>query len=343
MKLISMNDTPDINDPPLMYWQSRKYSEQNVVDVCNAVNHQLMVALVQFKGRGAVDVTVSKKTWERQEGHYPTVAKFFTELAARPKLRDRRGCLVVWLEDGLWDWQQEHSWNAPTLSFGRHIYDNHTFVIPDPAYVGSRGYQSDIENIRSIENGIGFENKIRTVFFRGAAVGLGIEGDNWKNTARGRLSILSRDMKKPEILDAKMTKMNHLPESQQKVLVEAGVIGEYIPFKDFLRYLYLIHADGYCCSWPSLFTKLACDSVTVRILGEYEQWYYRDLTPWRHYVPLRPDLADFDRVYQWLISNDQAVRDIISEAHSFLEKRLNYERCAAETEDLCARILDCER
>ncbi len=243
----------------------------------------------------------------------------------------------------MWDCHQEYSWNAPTLSFGRTIFDNHTFLIPDPAFTESHGYLKDIDKIKAVEQNLKFEEKKKVLFFRGAAACCGMDGPQWAETPRGSIAVCSRNLNNTQILDARMTKISHLTPEQQELLKEAGVIGEYLPFAKFLEYLYLLHVDGYHCSWPSLFTKLASNSLTVRILGRYEQWYYHELTPWRHYVPIEPNLTDVVRVHEWLVTHDDAVREIIAEAHRFLDERLNYDYCLAETEDLCARILDCRR
>ncbi len=72
-----------------MYWQARGYSDEDVTNVGNAVNDKLMAARVVFYGEGKLEVSVTSKTWERQEGHYPAVARFFAELAKRPKLLER--------------------------------------------------------------------------------------------------------------------------------------------------------------------------------------------------------------------------------------------------------------
>ncbi len=332
-----------INDAPYAFWRAQGYSEADTEQLTRAVDSTLMAAKLTFQGEGRAVVRITQKTWDRKEGHFPSIINFASELAARPTLRNRQGSVLIWLEDGVWEGHEHYTRLAPVLSFGKTIYNHHTFVMPDPAFIDSKGYLEEIEKIRNIEQGLSFETKRRTVFFRGAAVGPGIESENWPSTPRARISILSRDLNRPDVLDAKMTKMDHLPAAQQAALSQAGVIGDYVKFDQFLQYLYLIHADGYHCSWPSLYTKLATNSVVVRILGHFEQWYYHDLIPWKHYVPLTPELYDFKQVQEWLVNNDKAVQEIISNAHTFIQARLSYEYCLAETEHLCAKILDLYR
>ncbi|MCO6429294.1 MAG: hypothetical protein J5J00_00410 [Deltaproteobacteria bacterium] len=330
------------NHAALRYWQLTGYSDQDVDAICESLNSTEMIARLRFDGEGSVEMAISTRTWERQEGHFPAIMKFFNEVAQQPSLRDLRGSMVVWLEDGVWAWNQQHPKKAPILSFGRQITDFHTFLIPDPAFLDTRGYQTDIAEIRQWEQEIHPQHKKRTAFWRGAATGLGIETENWRMSARGRLALLARDLNDPSVLDAKISKVNHLSESQQRIFISENIVGESCPFREFLDYLYLIDADGHCCAWRSLFLKLATSSVVLKITSDYEQWYFHELVPWRHYVPLKSDLSDFMDAYRWLEENREKAREITAGAHELL-RTITYYRALEETGALCAAILKCKR
>ncbi len=63
----------------------------------------------------------------------------------------------------------------------------------------------------------------------------------------------------------------------------------------------------------------------------YRQWFYDRLTPWRHYVPVRADLADFDEKLAWLFSvPEEAAR--IARAGQALAAEIRFAPEMAEAE-----------
>jgi len=251
----------------------------------------------------------------------------------------KKGAIIVWIEDGLFKWRQNFSSRAPILAFGRHIHDQRTALIPDPAFIESRGYENDLAEARSWLPGVSWEDKAPTVFWRGATTGLGIESPDWVKTARGKLVLLAKEIDNPEILDAKFSKTKNLDEEHQKTIRDLGVVDKNVPFREFLSRRYLVDADGYCSAWRSLFLKLASGCATLKIQSDYEQWYFRELVPWKNFVPLCNDLKDFNEVYTWLREHDEAAQGI-AEQGAVLTSRITYERCFDETAELCAQLLN---
>lgn len=337
-----------INQPALDYWRGSLASSSHnkkqtsslndtINHVCSELDKKLMFARVTLLGNEQLEVVISSKTWERQEGHYPTVTRFFSDMARHPLLANKQTAFIVWLEDGLWQWQQQYSMRAPTMAFGRQIYDKCTFLIPDPAFMEEKGYQKDLTEFDELTRLYPWQDRIPTIFWRGAATGLGIEGVNWSKTARGRLTLLAKEINDRNILDAEITKISHLPPAQQEILLAKTLVGPPVPFKDFLKYRYMVDADGYCCAWKSLFLKLASGSVTLKIQSEYEQWYFHRLAPWVNYIPLKPDLADLKAVASWLQENDEVAAKIAEEGRR-LAGNITYENALDEVAAICAEL-----
>ena len=313
----------EINQPALAYWKSHGYKKEDIDQVCKELDDEFMLARVSFEGNGKVNVSISKKTWSRQEGHYPTVLEFFAELAKLPQCEELKGTILVWLEDGLWLHNRDAFKKVPVFTYGKHFSDHESLLMPDPSFLKTFGYKIDRDKINSWDNAV--NKKLKTIFWRGAASGIGIEGPDWSSTPRGRITLLSNKISNLDILDAKITRYKHLSDEQKEVLKQAEVIGEECEFKDFLNYLYLIDADGYSCAWQSLFLKLLSKSLVLKIHSNYRQWYFDKLIPWVHYVPIREDLCDLLDTYDWLIHNDSEVRAIIANANSLLEE-ITYEK-----------------
>ena len=147
----------------------------------------------------------------------------------------------------------------------------------------------------------------------------------------------AKDPQNSDILDARFTKIDHLPGIQQKIFRDLGITDTYMEFYEFLKFKYLINADGYSCAWKSLFLKLASPSLTVILQSDIEQWYFRELLPWVHYVPMRFDAKDVIDVYEWLIGHSDEVEEIIRNANKLVSS-VSYGREIERTVRLLGEI-----
>lgn len=331
------------NEGAIRYFNLTKYSSEDVPHVGAAINEEWMFALVNFKGEGKIDFTVSQKTWDRQEGHYPTIMGLCQALSKSSELFHLKGSVMIWLEDGMWPWPQHHAWRVPIFAFGKDIADRQTLLIPDPAYLGSAGYVKERERSDEASDAIPWEKRIPTIFWRGAATGGGIESlYHWESTPRGRLVLKAKEVADAQVLDARITKTSHLPVEMQTTMRDLGVLGEEVPFDRFFNYRYLVDADGYHCAWKSLFMKLISGSVVLKIDSPLEQWYHHELVPWKHYIPLARDLGDFKQVAEWVRSHDREARQIAL-AGAEAARKITFERSVAEVVAVFAAALNCQR
>lgn len=335
------SDALAINREPLLYWGATGYTSTSCFDLCSGIDQQAMAAMISFSGDGAISVRITKKTWERQAGHYQTMQSIFGSLVAHPMLKPLKGDLIVWLEDGMWAAHKELSKTAPVLAFGREISDTHTIIIPDPAYLGSSGYTEDLQHSAIVSMQHPWEERSPIVYWRGAATGLGIEGDDWKKTARGQLTLLSNRIANRKILDAKLTRLKHLPMEQIDTMLREGVVDDEVPFDTFFKYRYMVDADGYSCAWRSLYLKLALGSIVLKVKSPFEQWYHRRLIPWHHYIPLESDLSDFNSAYEWLRNNDEKAREIVQAGERFI-RGITLEQTLDELAYYCSELLLCQ-
>lgn len=309
--------SPSINSSAIRYWELTGYTASDIGALCNQINSEWMFAVVTFLGNGKISFDISQRTWDRGEGHYPTVMQVFAAIAKHPLLRNERGNIVVWLEDGMWDWCQPYSRKIPMLAFGRNVHDSTTLLMPDPAYIGAIGYEDDFVQSRRFREMIPWERRESTIFWRGAATGIGIEGPEWGATARARLACKAQEVGDSRIIDAKLSRVKHLPQEAAEGLRARGLVDAEVPFERFFHYKYMVDADGYHCAWKSLFLKLATGSTVLKMNSPFEQWYHRELVPWRHYIPVSSDLSDLMDIYSWLITHDQQAKEIAETGASF--------------------------
>jgi hypothetical protein len=334
-----MASLDNINQIPLTYWGYTKYTENDVNTICQSIDDKILAAKVVFD-KGKISLTITKRTWVIQQGHYPTIMNFFRDISKNEITKDLSGSLIVWLEDGMWPWQPQLEFikKVPILSFGRHIHDRYSFLIPDPAFLDDYGYLADKQEIAEIESKIKYEDKIETIFWRGAATGLGFIKDEWVQSPRGKLSLMANQINNPKILDAKISRTSDISKDCLEQLLEANVTGEAIPFADFLTYKFLVDADGHCCAWRSLFLKLLSNSVVFKIDSLYEQWYFNKLIPWKHFIPLTANLDNIIDCYNWAVSHPNEVQDIIRNAH-LLTESITYQQEVENTAILCREII----
>ena len=312
------------NEAPTRFWAHSRYKEEAVHKLSAEINNEWMFAMVTLHGGGKISFSVSQKTWARHEGHYPVVMQLFNAVAKDPRLANLRGSFVVWLEDGMWEWCQSYSRRAPILSFGRSIADSTTFLIPDPAFIGALGYALERKQSERFASRVPWQQRRSTIFWRGAATGIGIEGPEWLHTARAKLVLAARAIGDPLLVDAKLTRIQHLPQHQILNLAQQGLVHDEVPFEDFFKYKYVVDADGYHCAWKSLFLKLMMGSVVLKIDSPFEQWYHRNLMPWRHYIPVSRDVKELQEVHEWIVAHDKEARAIAQAGGEFIS-RVNLE------------------
>lgn len=313
------------NAAPLRFWTHTGYREEDVRRLCSEISHEWMFAMVSFHGAGKISFSVSQRTWERNEGHYPVVMQLFDAVAKDPRLSGARGSLVVWLEDGMWDWCQPYGRRAPILSFGRNVQDTTTLLLPDPAFVGAFGYAAERHQSEQFAARVSWDQRRPTIFWRGAATGIGIEGPEWVHTSRAKLVREAKEIGDSTIVDAKLTRIRHLPPQAKEILLSEGLVDEEVPFESFFNFKYVVDVDGYHCAWKSLFLKLMMGSVVLKVDSPFEQWYHDRLVPWRHYVPVSKDIKELKQVHEWLLHHDQAAREIALAGSDFIAS-VNLER-----------------
>jgi hypothetical protein len=187
--------------------------------------------------------------------------------------------------------------NHKVLAFGRHKNDPHTVMMPDTDFIKTRGY---VELKQEIDReDIKWEDKIDNIFWRGGCHGFGYQEYD---------PVLKR--------------------CQRQMLIDYSINKEWIdakasyssPKSEFLKYKYQIDIDGEVNAWSALWWKLYSNSVVFKVDSHYEQWYYKDLKEWIHYIPVKGDLSDLEEKYQWALNNDEKCKRIALQGKEFISK-----------------------
>lgn len=300
-----------MNESALSYWRSTGYNREELVSLCSRIDKTHLAALVDFLPGGGRSVTVTSRVGETDQGHVLSTLRFLNDVwvfAAQDLGVQLLGPILLWLEDGVWEGDYEYTRVAPFLCFGRCNDDHYPLLIPDAAFIESRGYFSERQEIDHAEQGHPWQEKRQILYWRGASSGV-TRAIPWYDAPRARLVLLSRTSTLP--IDARFSLLDVAPPDEAYfALREGGFLSPSVPFVEFLKYRYLIDVDGHHCAWRSLFLKLLSKSAVMKVQSPYCQWYFDRLHPWIHYVPVRDTLEDLGGLLEWALHHDSEMRAI---------------------------------
>ena len=67
---------------------------------------------------------------------------------------------------------------------------------------------------------------------------------------------------------------------------------ESVPISEHLAYKYQISIDGITAAWQRVPWIMLSGSVLLFVDTNTEEWFYKDIKPWVHYVPVKNDLSN---------------------------------------------------
>lgn len=85
---------------------------------------------------------------------------------------------------------------------------------------------------------------------------------------------------------------------------------------------------------------LAMGSAVIVQDFPYEEWFLSSMRPGVHYIPLKADLSDLDKVLRWVRDNPHRVRRIAANGRLFYERYLSYERVEEFLYELVYRLAE---
>ncbi|XP_037617789.1 protein O-glucosyltransferase 1 [Sebastes umbrosus] len=123
---------------------------------------------------------------------------------------------------------------------------------------------------------------------------------------RDPLILLSREA--PELVDAEYTK-NQAWKSERDTLGRPPA--KEIPLVDHCKYKYLFNFRGVAASFRFKHLFL-CGSLVFHVGDEWQEFFYPQLQPWVHYIPVKQDLSDVRELLQFVKENDAIAQEVAS-------------------------------
>jgi hypothetical protein len=157
------------------------------------------------------------------------------------------------------------------------------------------------------------------------------------DSARWRLCKLAFNSKQRDLFDVGLVEIPTFLTDQRDIDVSpvGGLVAPIKPMIEFQRYLAILDMDGN--SWSSRFGTLLCfNSVTVKVEPLYVDYFYYDLKPWEHYVPIKADFSDLEENMNFIMDpkNERQVKNIIATANNWCAQRFVFDELAKDMLDI---------
>ena len=209
----------------------------------------------------------------------------------------------------------------PVMAFSRHKNDPSVILVPDTDFIASRGHVELKDEIDTYD--IPWEEKKNAMVWRGGNNGMGYGAYNIDGPQEvsvdidGITTITTRLLNQREllVLFSRRSKYAHMMNIQ----FSRKGLSNSLNKQSMLQYKYQLDIDGEVNAWSGLIWKLYSGSVVFKVNSHYEQWYYSNLHPWIHYIPVRGDLQDLDDQIAWAMANDGVAQQIAQNGRAFVQ------------------------
>jgi hypothetical protein len=293
-----------------LYESTRHIMQRSAVAtrlVMSFAETEMDCALLDFD-RGTLHVGIAR-SYTTTERFHTCIVQYFQGfmpylLRLYDAFPDLSGRAALWLDDIS---------RGPGLGFTEGVLPDQ-FALPDPMFIRSDGYQQ----VRAYfpDAWVPWRDRSPTVFWRGATTGhRSRERPGWHELPRFRLCQAAIDARNPALFDIGINKIVQIDDPQEVQAIHAsGLMRETVPQEAYLNYRHSIDVDGNANSWPGLFTKLLMHNTVFKIESDhgYRQWYYHELIPWTHYIPVDKDYAMLEERTQWALLHPDRAYSIAS-------------------------------
>ena len=201
----------------------------------------------------------------------------------------------------------DDSADAAGLAFCSNRDD--TILIPDTDFLGTYGYRES--RLDFMVNSPPWSMRKPIAFWRGTTTGVRIE-EAWQALPRLNLCALANQETTSSLFDVGVSSFAQVSKKEKNEIIASGYLRAYRPMSISNQYQYQIDIDGNTNAWAALFQKLLSGSVVLKVAspGNFRQWYYDQLIPWKNFVPVRSDMSDLVEKIQWLLTHDDEAREI---------------------------------
>jgi hypothetical protein len=234
---------------------------------------------------------------------------------------------VISFNDSFYHVPALSSCKGPLFSFAKRSQDRGIILIPDHAALA--GYIEEKEELEKGNTSYPWHLKKNKALWRGVNSGFlpgsldFMNPNNFQQYPRVILCKLSKE--NSDLLDAGFTSLTHVGLQMKEILNRLGYVKDYVSISEHLKYKYQILIDGYTCAWHRGYWQLFSNCVMIKQTSPDFQWYYGELEPYVHFIPVDNQLNDLIEKIKWAQQHDNEVKQIVQNANHFADTHLNYE------------------
>ena len=178
--------------------------------------------------------------------------------------------------------------NIRSVAFGRELTGHDSVgLIPDIYYINGRGFEHLRHDARSAPP---WRSRASVVAWRGSVTGSG-PYTSAEEIPRVGLTRACRDLPHTDVrlIGVHPTMHNVFSGDRIEELIAGHDLkGDWWPMPRFGDFKFVLDIDGHANAW-GLLEKLILGCCVLKVASPYEQWFYGQMRPWVHYVPIRSD------------------------------------------------------
>ncbi|MDN3504648.1 MAG: glycosyl transferase family 90 [Rhabdochlamydiaceae bacterium] len=211
--------------------------------------------------------------------------------------------------------------NCPILVGSKNKHLKKAICFHDRYFMNEKSFDKNWSKISSFYKNIelDWDKKIDKLIWRGNTVGPSeiYSSSKWENLHRGRLVDMS--IKRPDIIDAKFTKLSNFKENEYQILMDKmqKCFDHPLSLEKQFQYRYQIVMDGKCAPFPEIRSKLLSNSILFKPNSKFVMWYSSQLQPYQHYVPVENNLSNLGKQILWAKENCDEAKQIAKRGRQF--------------------------
>ncbi|XP_031848296.1 protein O-glucosyltransferase 2 [Nomia melanderi] len=179
-----------------------------------------------------------------------------------------------------------------------------TYDITQSSLEGMGRVMLDLLSIQG-NTDVPWKRKIEKVFWQG------------RDSCRERLDLIDISRKHPDLFNVSITNFFFFKNEMDKY----GPVQSRTSFFNFFKYKYQLNIDGTVAAYRFPYL-LAGDSLVLKQKSKYYEFFYNDLVPEKHYVPVENDLSDLVEKIIWAKEHDGDALEISKAARQFARDNL---------------------
>lgn len=201
---------------------------------------------------------------------------------------------------------------VPIFSWGKDIGEDYDILLP---YFQLLYYNSSLKHMDQLN--IAWEQKIAKAVWRGTTTGGTFTNFNWPKYPRALM--VSHCQRHHDFCDAGFV---DFPQTDPGVSTAINMTfgkARRMKLDELLRYKYAVVCDGNAAPSSRLALFMQSESLLLKQESPSIEWFYDDLRPYEHYVPLSYLFGDLKNKILWARHNDHKCKQIVQTAKRYAE------------------------